>query len=238
MGYKFVFSRLEYKYLINKEAKNRMLSAIAEYMKPDMYGRSTLRNIYFDTSNYLLIRRSIEKPSYKEKLRIRSYTRANDNSNVFVELKKKYKGVVYKRRISMPYGEAMAWICNRSFNGKKTQMHKEIDYFLDYYGDIMPKAVISYEREAFFGKEDESLRITFDENILARTTDLSLDTEVYGELILEDGMSVMEIKCSGGMPLWLTRALSENDIYKGSFSKYGTAYRKLIFPSLDFKKGV
>ena len=238
MGFKYVFSRYEYKYIIDTEQKRAMLSAMEPYMKPDEYGRSTIRNIYFDTPSYLLIRRSIEGPVYKEKLRVRSYKRTDEADTVFVELKKKFNKVVYKRRVAMPYGDATAWLCHRQRRCEETQMTREIDYFLDYYESLMPAVFLSYEREAFFGREDSGFRITFDENILARTEDISLASEVGGTPLLPRGMSLMEIKCFGGMPLWLTAVLSEQKINKASFSKYGNAYRQMIFPELNFKETV
>ena len=101
MEYQNVFKRYEIKYLISQEQKRIVLEAMEQKMALDKYGRTTIRNIYFDTDSYRLIRRSIEKPAYKEKLRIRSYCKAQPNSTVFVELKKKYKSVVYKRRVPM-----------------------------------------------------------------------------------------------------------------------------------------
>ena len=109
MAYQTVFKRYELKYLLTERQKKCVMEAMEPCMTPDAYGRTTIRNIYFDTADYRLARRSIEKPVYKEKLRIRSYEKASGASPVFVELKKKYKGVVYKRRISMPEREAMEW---------------------------------------------------------------------------------------------------------------------------------
>jgi hypothetical protein len=173
---------------------------------------------------------------YKEKLRIRSYQLADQNSTVFVELKKKYKKVVYKRRVSMTEREAMAWICDRESAPKDTQIVREINYFCDFYGKLRPAVFLSYEREAFFEKNGGDFRVTFDDNILCRQNDLSLCSEPYGDSLLEDGKVLMEIKCSGGMPLWMTRVLTELGISRASFSKYGTAYRTLIFPNLTCKE--
>ena len=130
MAFQTVFKRYELKYMLTLEQKAKMLAAMEPYMKLDKYGRTTIRHIYYDTDTYLLIRRSIEKPAYKEKLRIRSYSRANRDSTVFVELKKKYKSVVYKRRISLPEEEAMEWISGERHCHKHTQIANEIDYFL------------------------------------------------------------------------------------------------------------
>lgn len=102
MAFQTVFKRYELKYMLTLEQKAKVLAAMEPYMELDKYGRTTIRNIYYDTDTYLLIRRSIEKTAYKEKLRIRSYSRADKDSTVFVELKKKYQSVVYKRRISLP----------------------------------------------------------------------------------------------------------------------------------------
>ena len=232
MAFQTVFKRYELKYMLTLEQKAKVLAAMEPYMKLDKYGRTTIRNIYYDTDSYLLIRRSIEKPTYKEKLRIRSYSRANRDSTVFVELKKKYKSVVYKRRISLPEEEAMEWISGERHCHKHTQIANEIDYFLDYYKTLHPAVFLSYEREAFYARDGSDFRVTFDDNILCRQEDLSLESEVYGTPVLPKGKVLMEIKCSGGIPLWMVYVLSEEHIYKTSFSKYGTAYRTMIFPQL------
>ena len=230
MAVQTVFKRYERKYLLTQMQKETVLKAMQPYMTLDKYGRTTIRNLYYDTDTYLLIRRSIEKPAYKEKLRIRSYSRADADSAVFVELKKKYQSVVYKRRISVPYAEATAWLSGEKHTEKHTQIASEIDYFLDYYGSLHPTVFLSYEREAYFCNDDSDFRITFDDNIFCRQHDLSLESEVYGTPILPEGKVLMEIKCSGGIPLWMTQVLSKEKIYKASFSKYGTAYQTLIFP--------
>lgn len=230
MAYQTVFKRYELKYLLTTEQKERVLTAMAPHLKLDKYGRTTIRNLYYDTDTYLLIRRSIEKPIYKEKLRIRSYSRASADSTVFVELKKKYKHVVYKRRISLIHSEATAWLGREMHSVAETQIAREIDYFLDYYGTLHPTVFLSYEREAYYAKDGTDFRVTFDDTILCRQEDLSLASEVYGTPILPEGKVLMEIKCSGGIPLWMTEVLSKEKIYKTSFSKYGTAYRTLIFP--------
>ena len=232
MASQTVFKRYEYKYMLTPEQKAEVLKAIEPYMKLDKYGRTTIRNIYYDTDTYLLIRRSIEKPTYKEKLRIRSYGSATEDSKVFVELKKKYKSVVYKRRVSLPCNEAMDWIARKNHCHKHNQICDEIDYFIDYYKTLHPTVFLSYEREAYFTKEPSDFRVTFDENILVRQDELDLTSEAYGTPILPEGKIMMEIKCSGGMPLWMTEVLSREKIFKTSFSKYGTAYRTLIFPEL------
>lgn len=230
MSYQTVFKRYELKYIVTKHQKERLLLAMAPHMALDRYGRTTIRNLYFDTDNYRLIRHSIEKPTYKEKLRIRSYCKATCDTPVFVELKKKYKGIVYKRRISLPESEAVNWICKGNTCHTKSQITEEIDYFLSYYQTLRPTVFLSYEREAYYAKDGSDFRITFDEHILCRQENLSLQAEADGALLLDDELSLMEIKCSGGIPLWLTKPLTEERICKTSFSKYGTAYQTLIYP--------
>lgn len=232
MAYQAVFKRFELKYLLTSAQKDAILAAMEPYMALDQYGRTVIRNIYFDTDTYRLIRRSLEKPAYKEKLRIRSYQTASPGSPVFVELKKKYKGVVYKRRLSMPEGQAMEWICGDDPCPRDSQISREIDYFLDFYESLHPTVFLSYEREAYYARDGSDFRVTFDDHILCRRTDLSLEAEPGGTPILPEGKVLMEIKCSGGIPLWMTRALTQNHLYKSSFSKYGTAYQTLIFPTL------
>lgn len=232
MAYQSVFKRYELKYLLTQEQKQTILQAMAPYMQLDKYGRTTIRNIYYDTDDYLLIRRSIKKPVYKEKLRIRSYHRAEPDSTVFVELKKKYQSVVYKRRLSLPEKGAMQWVNqdHRCHNG--SQIANEIAYFLEFYKTLHPVVFLSYEREAFYCNDGSDFRVTFDDRIYCRQEDLSLEAEVYGTPILPEGKILMEIKCSGGIPLWMTRVLSKERIYKTSFSKYGTFYKEIIFPQL------
>lgn len=232
MGYKSVFCRYELKYLLTYEEKSAVLSAMDKYMQLDQYGRTTIRNLYFDDDSYRLIRRSIEKPDYKEKLRVRSYARAGDQSQVFVELKKKYDGVVYKRRIALPYSSAMDWLTGRTPSPVDCQISREIDYFKSYYGSLHPSVFLSYEREAYYERLGGDFRVTFDDNILARDSDLSLSSEPYGSAILPEGRVMMEIKCSGAIPLWMVEVLSQKKIYKTPFSKYGRAYAEHILPGL------
>lgn len=228
MGNQKKFERHEIKYLITNEQKEIIKNAVSEYMREDEHGHSEICNIYFDTPDMLLIRRSIEKPSYKEKLRIRSYGTATDNSNVFVELKKKYKDVVYKRRVDMPYDEAINYLLYNEEPEARCQITDEIDYFLSLYKNIQPAMYIAYERDAFYDKKDDSFRVTFDENILWRTSDLSLCSEMYGTPLLEENQVLMEVKAGLAMPLWFTKILTDNKIYKASFTKYGNAYKDLM----------
>ncbi len=233
MAYQAVFKRYELKYLLSSEQKEKVLQAMAPFMKLDKYGRTTIQNLYFDTDTYLLVRRSIEKPTYKEKLRVRSYGTAKPDGTVFVELKKKYDSVVYKRRISLPEREAMAWVTRSRHCTGHTQISEEVDYFLDHYETLHPVVFLSYEREAYYSKDSSDFRVTFDDNILVREHDLSLLSKAYGTPILPEDMVMMEITCSGGIPLWMTEVLSHEHIYKTSFSKYGIAYQKLIYPELQ-----
>lgn len=233
MAYQAIFKRYEIKYMMTKQQKELLLKVMAPYMALDEYGRTTICNLYFDTDSYRLIRRSIEKPAYKEKLRVRSYGTATKTSPVFVELKKKYDDVVYKRRISMPEKEAMRWLSGKEEIRDPSQISEEIDYVCGYYEGLKPVVFLSYEREAFYSKDGSDFRVTFDENILSRETHLSLKEGAWGTPLLQDGMVLMELKTSGGIPLWMTRFLTAQHIYKTSFSKYGTAYENLIYPNRE-----
>ncbi|MCH5249522.1 MAG: polyphosphate polymerase domain-containing protein [Lachnospiraceae bacterium] len=232
MKYQNVFMRYELKYIITQEQKEKIIKAMEPYMALDEYGRTVIRNIYFDTDNYRLIRKSIEGPAYKEKLRIRSYNKAKPKSTVFVELKKKYQSVVYKRRLPLSEISAMNWVAGEESCEEESQISKEIDYFLSYYENLHPVVFLSYEREAYYSPDGGDFRVTFDDNILCRQEDISLESDVWGTPLLEDGKVLMEIKCSTGIPLWMLNILSEEHIYKTSFSKYGTAYRTIIYPQL------
>ena len=232
MSYQSVFQRYEYKYIISKKQKDKILEKMKEHMKEDVYGRTTIRNIYYDTDNYRLIRHSIEKPVYKEKLRVRSYSTVKDEDLVFLELKKKHKAIVYKRRVAIPYRLVDEWICNNKKLNLNTQIEREIKYFVDYYKNLKPHVFLSYEREAYVAFDEVDFRVTFDENILWRQEEISLTKEPFGQKILDDDKVLMEIKTSRAIPLWMTHLLTEEKIYKRSFSKYGNAYEE-IFSQID-----
>ncbi|MDD6433852.1 MAG: polyphosphate polymerase domain-containing protein [Ruminococcus bromii] len=218
-----VFKRTERKYIITLNQRKQLLELISSQICSDKFGESTVRSLYFDTDDFRLIRNSIDKPVYKEKLRLRSYSTPKADSNVFLELKKKYKGVVYKRRETLKYSEAMNYLNTRS-KPIDTQIMKEIDWTMNYYNGLKPKMFIAYDRTAFYSKEDSNLRITFDKNVRFRNYDLELGKGSYGNLILDSGLCIMEIKILNSMPLWLSNALTQLKIYPSSFSKYGTAY--------------
>ena len=228
MPYQAVFKRYELKYMITPAQKALLLAAMEPHMALDRYGRTTIRNIYFDTPDYRLIRRSIEKPVYKEKLRLRAYHRATPHSQVFVELKKKFDHVVYKRRLSLREDEALDWLAGNMRCPDHGQISREIDYFLGFYQGLRPTVFLSYEREAYYCRAGSDFRVTFDENVLFRRDDLSLEAEIGGTPILPPGNILMEIKCAGGIPLWMTEVLTRERIFRTSYSKYGTAYQTMI----------
>ena len=227
MTYQTIFRRYELKYLLTQKQKALLTEKMNPYMTADPFGPSTIRNIYYDTDSYRLIRRSLEKPAYKEKLRIRSYAKATDSSDIFVELKKKYRSVVYKRRLLLPEQQTMDWLAGKAACPLETQISKEIDYFHAFYQPLRPVVFLSYEREAFYSPTEADFRITFDENILYRQEELSLEAEIYGTPLLEEGQVLMELKTAGGLPLWMTHFLTEQQLRKTSFSKYGAAYQRI-----------
>ena len=223
-----VFERVEKKYIISSSQYDSLMQTIPELCVPDIYPESDICSVYSDTPDHLLIRRSLDKPVYKEKLRIRSYDVPTGDSPVFVELKKKLLGTVYKRRISLKYSDAMEFL-NSGGKCKKdlSQIEKEIAYCFDLYRSLQPAMFISYHRKSFVGVNDYGLRITFDNDVLSRTTDLELAKGIWGDEVLAEGHYIMEIKTLNSMPLRLAEALDKNRIFPGSFSKYGTAYRRL-----------
>ncbi len=222
------FMRYEVKYLVTCEQRKTLTKVIEQYMNPDEFGKSTICNVYYDTPDMRMVRHSIEQPIYKEKLRMRSYGRTSNDSSVFVELKKKYQDVVFKRRVSMSLIQAEGYLAGETKSPKYNQIVSEIDYVLSEYKGIAPAMYVAYDRTAYFGKEDQGFRVTFDENILWRETDLSLSTEIFGKPLLNANQSLLEIKISSAMPLWLSHTLCELGIYKVNFSKYGNAYRSMV----------
>ncbi len=223
-----VFKRYEMKYIITKEQKKRLLNMLGNYIEVDEFGKYTINSIYFDTPDFRMIRNSIEKPAYKEKLRVRSYGISKPDTIVYMELKKKMDSIVYKRRIGVKEKEAMDYLCRKNDTLKNTQIKKEIDYVEKYYDKLEPKVFLSYEREAYYAKDNKEFRLTFDDNIMWRDYDLSLCKGSYGTKLLKNNEVLIEVKTETALPMWLTSFLSQEHIYKTSFSKYGSAYIEII----------
>ncbi len=225
-----VFNRYEKKFILNQSQYERMKELLTEKMVLDSYnadGRTyTISNIYFDTKEDHLIRRSLEKPEYKEKLRLRSYGPVQEEDKVFLEIKKKNKDLVNKRRTVLTLKEAKDYL----LNGKKPeggtsnpQIFREIDYLVSHE-IVEPKVYLAYDRIAFLSKEKTGMRITMDTGIRSRRSDVRLDGEDYGSLLLDAGQYLMEVKVIDSIPLWFQKVLSEERLYSTSFSKYGTEY--------------
>ncbi len=230
------FARKEIKFLLDVEQYEAMLDEIYKYMNPDKFcigGKEYgVYNIYYDTPDDFLIRESLAKPYYKEKIRLRSYySPAKPDDTVFLEIKKKIGGVVAKRRVTFTLGESECYLDNREKPKSDkyiiNQVFKELDAFLENYS-VIPKQYISYQRSAFFGKDNSDFRLTFDRLITERRIDLSLSSESYGNQIIGENQRLMEVKVSDSVPEWLIKCLSDLKIYKTSFSKYGRAYEMYI----------
>lgn len=218
------FKRHEVKYLITINQYINLMNYLSDKVEKDVFYKSTIYNVYYDTDNFELIRKSIEKPIYKEKLRIRSYDKTTLDSSVYVELKKKYDHIVYKRREKIAY----KYILNNSFlECVETQIDKEIKYFNDFYGGLTPKMFLSYEREAYYFKDDKQIRITFDTNIKYRTENVNLLPSISDIKLLPNNFVLMELKVPFSNPYDLAKYLSSEKIFKTSFSKYGTAYKQI-----------
>lgn len=220
------FRRVEKKYIITKEQYTRVEENIKDKMIEDEHGKSTICNLYFDTEQFELIRYSITKPIYKDKVRLRSYNIPTNDATVYLEIKRKYDGVVSKRRIEMNLNEFYGYL-NHKNEIEEEQVKKEIDYYFYHY-NLKPSMFLSYYRKAYYDKEDNDFRLTFDSDILARNYDLELEKGVYGEYILEKDKYIMEIKTLGAIPIWFVKILDELKISPCGFSKYGEAYTQLI----------
>ena len=204
---KLTFKRYEKKYLLSAAEYAALFARLEPYIEPDEYPASTVCSIYYDSDDYRLIRHSIDAPVYKEKLRLRSYNVPGDEDTVFVELKKKYKGIVYKRRVALPEARAAAWLGGAGGPEEDSQMTREIDFFLSSYRPAA-RVYLACDRTAWRAKEDAELRITCDRNIRWRRPELDLRAGSDGEPLLQDGQVLMEIKSPYAAPLWLVRMLS------------------------------
>lgn len=220
-----VFNRYEKKYLMPETVYRELRQHLSSYMQEDTYGLHTICNIYYDTPDFCLIRRSIEKPQYKEKLRLRSYGIPGMESMVFLEIKKKYKKVVNKRRIQLTLQEAYDYVEHGIHPAADSQILREIDFFLKRY-PLERGIYLAYDRIALLGREDKEFRVTFDQNIRSRHQFMGLENGDFGEPLLPKGYYLMESKVMGATPLWFTEILSDLCIYPVSFSKYGNIYKK------------
>lgn len=264
MSYIDVFERKEVKYRLGESQYRSMLDALRGRMEPDQYGTTLITSVYYDTPNRMMIQRSLEKPLYKEKLRLRSYGAVgvpNSRDRVFVEIKKKYDGVVYKRRVAMSYRAACAYLAGvpyeqvcrayplpdpiesaEAFSPRSVQIAREIDALVMRCRPLFASMSISCERTAFapLAMADDvpdDLRITFDEGI--RYRDMFAPRHASPQRpLLPDGDVVMEVKSGGAFPIWLADALSGCGAYPSSFSKYGEAYRAVVMaPSCGMRPG-
>lgn len=214
--------RKEIKYRLSKEQLAFFETKIAEHMEIDAYGLTSIASLYYDTPDYRLINRSIEKPFFKEKLRLRSYGLADEDSRIYLEIKRKNAGIVYKRRAASSEGEFADFIEGKASLGN-SQIERELQAFLGKYGVLEPKYLIIYDRVAYFEKGGD-LRVTIDRNPRYRNADLDLHTSMEGTPLLEEGEAILEVKAQGALPLWLSELLTEGKIYQTSFSKVGTAH--------------
>ena len=226
-----VMKRYEMKYILSPAQRLFFMERVKGHMKVDEFGKTSIASLYYDTPDYRLIRTSLEKPPFKEKIRLRSYGLATDTSPVFLELKRKAYSIVYKRRV-----QSTIPLVRQFFNGEGDicaggQINHEITYFRDYYKNLVPACLIIYDRTAYFEPEGD-LRLTIDENPRYRVQDLSLSVSMDGISLLPEGYSIMEIKVQQAMPLWLSSILSDGKIYLASFSKYGEAYRQQLQKSM------
>ncbi|MFV0520086.1 MAG: polyphosphate polymerase domain-containing protein [Lachnospirales bacterium] len=229
MGKNWTAQRFEKKYVITEEQYLMLKERLKDITERDEFGDTTIYNIYYDTPDFKLIRKSLTKPAYKEKFRVRSYGLANENTQIFAEIKKKYLGVVYKRRIPFKFSlleKSDYSEVRQAINKGERQILDEMAWLFEVYEGLTPKMFISYDREPLFTTDSSGIRITFDSNILYRTDNLTLDKDLGGTAILPEGMRVLELKAGDSIPIWISNILNELKIYPVSYSKYGTAYQK------------
>lgn len=229
-----IFERHEKKYIVSAEQYRLLLDELEPYMQYDQYGLHTIMTIYYDTEDYSLIRHSLDKPTFKEKLRLRSYGQPDKNDLIYLELKKKLGGITYKRRMPITLQSANQYLEKGIVpeeNIDDPQTFGEINWFIQQI-NVGPKVALSYERIALCGRTDADLRMTFDADIRWRDHHLDLSEGDYGSLLTEPDTRLLEIKTLGALPLWLCRLLSALKIYPVSFSKYGTVYSRYLMNQL------
>ena len=230
-----IFRRVEKKYIISKIQFEYIQDIMKDRMIEDSFGKSKICNIYFDTNNYDLISHSIQKPIYKDKIRLRSYNIPTNKDCVFLEIKRKFDGVVTKRRIKLRLEEVNKYFSREKIKTNDSQIQNEIDYYFEHY-KLHPTMFLSYDRIAYYDKNDYNFRITFDSNIIVRNYNLKLENGNEGQHIFEEDKYIMELKTLGAIPLWFVEILSKAKIYPCGFSKYGEAYTQIVLKSNCVKK--
>ena len=224
--FKAKFKRIETKYILTKAQLAALQADWQHYVEANEYPTSTIANLYYDTSTYQLIRQSLEKPDYKEKLRVRSYqAQPTEQSEAFLEVKKKFQKVVYKRRMQATLAQTTEFLASGQSDFSDSQVKQEVEWFKRCYPDLQPAMYIYYDRFSMQGIEDKDLRLTVDSNLIYRHYDLDLTKGVYGKELLDRDCVILEIKASGAYPVWLAQLLAKHQIFKSSFSKYGKAYQ-------------
>lgn len=228
-----VMKRYEMKYILSPEQVQYLKDRLRGHMEVDEYGLTTIASLYYDTPDYRLVRASLEKPEFKEKIRLRSYGSASAFSPVYLELKRKAYGIVYKRRVQSTIPKVARFFAGEGESLSGGQINKEITYFRNFYGELVPACLIIYDRVAYF-EPGGDLRMTIDYNPRYRMEDLNLTTSMDGTSLLPEGYAILEVKVQDAFPLWLSEILTTGKIYQSSLSKYGEAYKQQI---LKVKKG-
>ena len=224
-----VFRRKETKYLLTPETYKQLLWLVEPYLAKDQYFKNTNCNLYFDDEHNSIAVQTLEKPLYKEKIRLRSYGVPTMDDTVFLEIKKKYNGIGGKRRVPIKLKDFYSWLNSPKtalLSSENPQISAELKYLFDSY-NLRPTLYLAYDRTSYVDRNDPHFRVTFDRDVRSRTSDLNLESGDQGESFFSDGEIIMEAKAENAYPLWFVRALSKLKIYPTSFSKYGRTMKRL-----------
>lgn len=246
-----VFNRYELKYIFNAGIYKELFSALKPHLRMDEFGDEegfySISNLYFDTFDNFFHQQNLKRDKFRQKLRLRVYGNITLQDEVFLEIKKKYNGIVNKRRTLMKLGDAYRFLeLNKEdtdlsdFKSSNSQILKEI-FFLKSFYNLHPKTVLSYDRQALQGVKDPDLRVTFDRNIRSRGYDLKVENGSYGEPIVSHDTMLMEVKVSTSVPLWLVRILNEFPCRRQSFSKYSTYQQNCLLGNItdiNFRRSI
>ena len=237
------FARKETKYVLSQTQYSCFMDRIGDVLEEEPFGRSAISSLYYDTKTFELINRSMEKPRYKEKLRIRSYGEYRPDAAVFAELKTKFKGIVYKRRVQLSEKAAYLFMNGKPYEQAQlefplaaekrtihhsaqvdTQIAREIEACVARHPGLRPAMMVIVDRLPLHTTDGSGVRITYDFNARYRTDELAFSRGLHGEPIMPNDEVILEIKCQGAYPLWLVRALNEVKAYARPCSKYAMAY--------------
>jgi hypothetical protein len=223
-------SRYECKYLVLEAWVPEIRRIIGPFVRPDRFapqagGMYRISSLYLDSPDLQLLRMAREGWSERMKLRARTYSERQEDP-VFLEVKRRFNGVVHKTRARLARAEVRAPLRSHAWGAPARSGPSELRQFvhLAQHFAVRPVRHVRYLREAYESRGGEPVRVTFDralEQAEGRDGELSPDGSRWRPLGLEG--VVLELKFTGGFPLWMGALVARFELERRSISKYSLA---------------